>query len=103
MIDEVAFGKLIANMENIVGDVAEIKTDIKTMLTAQATTEERLKNGNKRFEKYDDTFIEIENRFGKVWCALRKRADWRIAYPLIVSIGVVIVFLIDHYYSKAGN
>jgi hypothetical protein len=92
-IDEKEFGRLIGHLESMAPAITEIKDDMKKVLSCQAATEERLKNGNKRFETYD-------GEIPKIWRAIRMRADWRIIYPLIAGLGGFLIFLIDHYYKK---
>lgn len=92
-IDEQEFGKLVGHLELLLPTISEIKCDVKSILSSQAVTEERLRNGNRNFE-------EIENTFRKHAATLSKKADWRVVYPLIIGAGCVLVFLIDHYYGK---
>jgi len=106
-IDEQQFGRLIGHIEAISPSITEIKCDVKKILEAQAVTEERLKNGNVRFEKYDkrfdgndDKFEDVDGRFRSVWMALRKKADWRVVYSIIVAGFIALAFLVEHFYSK---
>jgi len=106
-IDEQQFGRLIGHIEAISPSITEIKCDVKKILEAQAVTEERLKNGNVRFEKYDkrfdcsdDKFEDVDGRLRSVWACLRKKADWRVVYSLVVAGFVALGFLLDYFYSR---
>lgn len=103
-VDDQQLGRLIGHLEALTPTITEIKCDVKKVLEAQAATEERLKAGNARFEKIDCCLKEMDEKIDSevksIWGSLRKKADWRIVYPLVVTGFVVIVFLIDHFYNK---
>lgn len=57
-----AIGKLTAKLEAIHEDTSEMKKDIKDLCGFKNTTEERLRNGNKKFEIIEKRVYVLEER-----------------------------------------
>ena len=53
-------GQLVGKMSGIHDDVKESKADIKTLLKFEAKTEERLDQGNRKFEDHENRLKKVE-------------------------------------------
>lgn len=53
-------GELTATLKAMHEDIKETKADVKTLTAFQAATEERLKNGNVKFQNHETRIAEVE-------------------------------------------
>jgi hypothetical protein len=71
MPDNIEFllGQMSSTMESMSKDIIGISCDVKSLLSDNATTKERLLNGTKRFEDHEVRITTIEARhfpWGKI-------------------------------------
>jgi hypothetical protein len=57
-----ALGEIGATLKSLDGGITEVKCDVKELLKFQSATEERLKNGMRRFESQDARIAAVECR-----------------------------------------
>ena len=83
-------GKLIATVEQIAEMLRETRSDVKTVMSTQAKTEERLRHGADHFAKADKKLEEHD-------VAINKMPSGKIVYSILslgfVALGVLIAIL----------
>ena len=66
---ELILGELIGTVKQVNSKLDDMSCDIKILVTDNATTKERLLNGNKRFENHEDRIVIVEGKhfpWGKI-------------------------------------